>query len=83
MRKDVQLPLCLRCEEIDRFFFVAYYWHSNGGTMSTVHIDTDENLLCVIKGHKKVYCQFIFIIFPFRDIIMYNFRNINNCDFIS
>jgi len=54
MREEVHLPLCLQCEEIDRFFFVSYYWHSIGGTMSTVHIDTDENLLCVIKGHKKV-----------------------------
>ena len=54
MREEVQLPLCLRCEEMDRFFFVSFYWHSNGGTMSTVHIDTDENLLCVIRGHKKV-----------------------------
>ena len=54
MRKEIVLPLCLRCEEIDRFFFVSFLWYSGGGTMSTVHIDTDENLLCVLKGHKKV-----------------------------
>eukprot|EP00111_Clytia_hemisphaerica_P005460 TCONS_00015809-protein len=54
MREDIILPHCLRCEEMDRFFFVSYYWHSNGNTMSTVHVDTDENLLCVVTGHKKV-----------------------------
>ena len=54
MRKEIVLPLCLRCEEIDRFFFVSFLWYSGGGTMSTVHIDTDENLLCVLKGHKRV-----------------------------
>ena len=59
MRKDIVLPLCLRCEEMNRFFFVAFYWHSRGKTMSTVHIDTDENLLCVITGHKKVYPEYL------------------------
>ena len=54
MREEIVLPLCLRCEEIDRFFFVSYFWLSSGNTMSTAHIDTDENLLCVLKGHKKV-----------------------------
>ncbi len=54
MRDEIILPLCLRCEEIDRYFFVSYIWLSAGNTMSTVHIDTDENLLCVIKGHKRV-----------------------------
>jgi len=53
MREEITLPLCLRCEEIDRFFFVSYFWLSSGNTMSTAHIDTDENLLCVLKGHKK------------------------------
>lgn len=27
---------------------------STGGTSSSIHIDTDENLLCVIHGHKAV-----------------------------
>lgn len=54
MRDEIILPLCLRCEEIDQFFFVSYFWLSSGNTMSTAHIDTDENLLCVLKGHKKV-----------------------------
>lgn len=54
MRKDVILPLCLRCEEMSSFFFVSYFWMSTGGTSSSIHIDTDENLLCVIRGHKVV-----------------------------
>ncbi|XP_031573173.1 uncharacterized protein LOC116307162 [Actinia tenebrosa] len=54
MRKDVILPLALRCEEISSYFFVSYFWMSNGGTSSRIHIDTDENLLCVIHGHKSV-----------------------------
>lgn len=54
MRKDVILPLCLRCEEMSSFFFVSYFWMSTGGTSSSIHIDTDENLLCVIHGHKSV-----------------------------
>lgn len=54
MRKDVILPLCLRCEEMSSYFFVSYFWMSTGGTSSSIHIDTDENLLCVIHGHKAV-----------------------------
>eukprot|EP00794_Sanderia_malayensis_P009959 gene9959-10979_t len=53
MREEIVLPLCLRCEEIDRYFFVSFLWLSGGNTMSTMHIDTDENLLCVLKGHKR------------------------------
>lgn len=54
MREEVVLPLCLRCEEMDKMFFVSFLWLSGGGTMSTAHIDTDENLLCVLNGHKRV-----------------------------
>ena len=54
MRKEIVLPLCLRCEEMDKYFFVSYFWFSLGNTSSKIHIDTDENILCVIKGHKEV-----------------------------
>lgn len=54
MRKEVILPLCLRCEEMDKYFFVSYFWFSQGNTTSKIHIDTDENVLCVVKGHKEV-----------------------------
>ncbi|CAB4040306.1 Hypothetical predicted protein, partial [Paramuricea clavata] len=54
MRKEIILPLCLRCEEIDKYFFVSYFWFSQGNTSSAIHIDTDENMLCVVKGHKEV-----------------------------
>ena len=54
MRKEIILPLCLRCEEMDRYFFVSYFWFSQGNTSSTIHLDTDENVLCVVKGHKEV-----------------------------
>ena len=54
MRKEIILPLCLRCEEIDKYFFVSYFWFSQGNTSSTIHLDTDENLLCVVKGYKEV-----------------------------
>ncbi|XP_065186743.1 uncharacterized protein LOC135817477 [Sycon ciliatum] len=54
MRKDVTMPLCLRCDEIAKRFFVSYFWMSSGGTASKLHIDTDENLLSVIHGSKDV-----------------------------
>lgn len=54
MRKEIILPLCLRCEEMDKYFFVSYFWFSQGDTSSKIHIDTDENILCVVKGHKEV-----------------------------
>jgi lysine-specific demethylase 8 len=54
MRKEIIMPLCMRCEEIDRYFFVSYFWFSQGNTSSTIHLDTDENMLCVVKGHKEV-----------------------------
>ena len=55
MRKEITLPLCLRCEEMSSFFFVSYFWMSSGITSSTIHIDTDENLLSVIHGSKEVH----------------------------
>ena len=54
MRKEVILPLCLRCDEMDKYFFVSYFWFSQGNTSSKIHLDTDENMLCVVKGHKEV-----------------------------
>ncbi|XP_070541818.1 uncharacterized protein [Ptychodera flava] len=54
MREEVTMPLCLRCDEISTKFFVSYFWMSSGGTNSSVHEDTDENLLCVIRGSKRV-----------------------------
>lgn len=54
MREDVILPTCLRCEEMTDRFFVSYLWLSNGGTSSVIHVDTDENLLCVLHGAKTL-----------------------------
>ncbi|XP_048584047.1 bifunctional arginine demethylase and lysyl-hydroxylase JMJD6 [Nematostella vectensis] len=53
MQKDIILPLALRCEEISNYFFVSFLFMSNGGTSSKIHLDTDENLLSVIRGHKE------------------------------
>ncbi|XP_077989152.1 uncharacterized protein LOC144443519 [Glandiceps talaboti] len=53
MRDEVTMPLCLRCEEISTKFFVTYFWMSSGGTNSSIHEDTDENMLCVIRGSKR------------------------------
>ena len=33
---------------------MSYFWMSNGGTASKLHIDTDENLLTVLHGSKDV-----------------------------
>ena len=54
MREDVILPTCLRCEEMTERFFVSYFWMSYGGTSSKIHVDTDENLLCVLHGAKTL-----------------------------
>lgn len=54
MREDVTLPTCLRCEEMTDRFFVSYFWMSYGGTSSQIHVDTDENLLCIIHGAKTL-----------------------------
>ena len=54
MREDVILPTCLRCEEMTDRFFVSFFWMSSGGTSSQIHVDTDENLLCVIHGAKTL-----------------------------
>eukprot|EP00118_Oscarella_pearsei_P022413 m.259317 g.259317 ORF g.259317 m.259317 type:complete len:300 (+) comp40416_c0_seq4:36-935(+) len=54
MRHNVTIPMCLHCEEMTDRFFVSYFWMSNGGTASKIHIDTDENLLCVIHGSKTL-----------------------------
>lgn len=54
MREDVILPTCLRCEEMTDRFFVSYLWMSNGNTSSKIHVDTDENILCVLHGAKTL-----------------------------
>ena len=54
MRRDITLPTCLRCEEMTDRLFLSSFWMSNGGTSSKTHIDTNENLLCVIHGSKTL-----------------------------
>jgi hypothetical protein len=48
------LPEPLRCPLISSKFFVTYFWMSTGETDSKMHIDTDENLMCVLSGTKHV-----------------------------
>lgn len=55
LHRFVRLPEPLRCSTISSKFFVSYMWMSSGTTDSKMHIDTDENMMCVLYGRKTVY----------------------------
>ncbi|KAA0172556.1 hypothetical protein FNF27_05911 [Cafeteria roenbergensis] len=54
LHKHIPLPEPLRCSKMSSKFFVTYFWMSTGETDSKMHIDTDENIMCVLHGTKRV-----------------------------
>ncbi|XP_078590152.1 uncharacterized protein LOC144870229 isoform X1 [Branchiostoma floridae x Branchiostoma japonicum] len=52
MKKDVMLPTCLRCEEMFSQSFTTQL-HTGTGE-DRLHIDTQENLLAVLRGPRTV-----------------------------
>ncbi|XP_035684856.1 bifunctional peptidase and arginyl-hydroxylase JMJD5-like isoform X1 [Branchiostoma floridae] len=52
MKKDVMLPTCLRCEEMFSQSFTTQL-HTGTGE-DRLHIDTQENLLVVLRGPRTV-----------------------------
>mmetsp|Transcript_3206 Transcript_3206/g.7803 ORF Transcript_3206/g.7803 Transcript_3206/m.7803 type:complete len:598 (+) Transcript_3206:76-1869(+) len=52
LHSDVGVPGFMHCDDITQMFFVSYLWVSAGGTASQGHVDTDENLLYVVRGQK-------------------------------
>jgi len=51
----IPLPEPVRCARMSAKFFVTYFWMSTGQTDSKMHIDTDENMMCVLHGTKRVF----------------------------
>ncbi|XP_033112888.1 lysine-specific demethylase 8-like [Anneissia japonica] len=54
IRKDVVLPAPLQCHVMKDSFSSAMMWFSNGGTSSVLHIDSVDNINCVMAGRKHV-----------------------------
>ncbi|GAB5363532.1 hypothetical protein AAMO2058_000891300 [Amorphochlora amoebiformis] len=54
LRKDVNLPPPLRCSRTLRQMDDVHLWFSSGGTESSQHFDTHDNLLTMISGSKQV-----------------------------
>ena len=56
MVKDIELPKCLsEIEKLASFIKTsAVFWMNDGGARSSLHLDTYENLSCVIAGKKNV-----------------------------
>lgn len=54
LHKHIPMPEPLRCKKMSSKFFVTYFWMSTGETDSKMHIDTDENMMCVLHGTKRV-----------------------------
>ncbi|RDD43630.1 Lysine-specific demethylase 8 [Trichoplax sp. H2] len=52
LRKDVYMPACISCDAID--YIEDILWFSNGGTKSTLHTDSMENLNCLFRGSKDL-----------------------------
>ncbi len=51
----VALPSVLGCPEMVESVHNTRLWMSSGGTSSSLHFDTHENLMLQIDGEKKVY----------------------------
>ena len=61
MKQEILLPTCLRCEEMNKF--KSSLLLNGGNEMSDVHIETNDRLLCVLSGRKKVWFLFCTISF--------------------
>jgi hypothetical protein len=53
--KFVELPSVLRCSEMHESVHDTRLWMSSGGTSSSLHFDTHENLMLQVDGTKDVY----------------------------
>lgn len=53
--RDAQLPSVLGCSEVHESVHDARLWMSSGGTSSSLHFDTHENLMLQVDGSKSVY----------------------------
>ncbi|XP_012945505.1 lysine-specific demethylase 8 [Aplysia californica] len=51
---DVVLPCPLQCPALKLAVDTSFLWFSSGGTKSVVHVDSYENILCVLRGSKTV-----------------------------
>eukprot|EP00941_MAST-03F_sp_MAST-3F-sp1_P005911 g5911.t1 len=54
MLSDFSIPKYLRCGDGQIELTVAVGWLSNGGTVSVIHNDDNENVLNVLDGRKEV-----------------------------
>lgn len=54
MTKDIMLPSCLQCKELNSNITSIHLLYSSGGTSSNFHYDGSENLLSVLSGTKEV-----------------------------
>ena len=52
--KHVEIPEVLRCAEIHESIHDTRLWMSSGGTSSSLHFDTHENLMLQVEGSKTV-----------------------------
>ena len=54
LRRDVHLPPPLRCPRAIATLHDLHIWMSSGGTESSLHFDTHDNMLTQIAGRKQV-----------------------------
>lgn len=55
MRKDMAIPSCLRCGGFQKFIQSIVMWFSSGGTKSHLHIDSLDNINCLLDGKKDLF----------------------------
>ena len=53
--RHVKMPSVLRCSEVHESVHDTRLWMSSGGTSSSLHFDTHENLMLQVVGTKTVY----------------------------
>ncbi|XP_046562648.1 bifunctional peptidase and arginyl-hydroxylase JMJD5-like [Haliotis rubra] len=54
MKRDVDVPYCLRCGGFQKLFTKAITWFSSGGTKSVLHMDEFDNINCLLDGTKDL-----------------------------
>ncbi len=54
LRRDIQFPSSMRCLRTLRQIDEVHMWFSSGGTESSQHFDTHDNILFMIDGTKEV-----------------------------
>ena len=55
LRKDLRVPESMRCSRVVRSLEFTHLWMSSGASESSLHFDTEDNMMMMKGGTKQVW----------------------------